>query len=566
MVVAGTLVYSSTLDYTGFRFDGQLFIVNNPLIKDLDYYTKLVNISKFSLLDEQLGLVSDVTTNFMMRPVSYLTFTFNYLLGELNPFSYRLVNIIIHIINTLLVYACVDRLLNFTPSINELSRFSARFIPTVSAFIFLLHPMQTESVTYITQRFASLAALFYLSTMYSYLLWCWQQQQGIIKHNQTRWLSLILLFLGMFTRESLFTAPLMILLLEVTVLDNTITAGFKRAKLHIAMLPIIPIMVFMVSAAQNNTSPSLSGAINVVNYVETPILHYALTQLVVVLNYLCLYLFPVGQSVEHEQTLYTVLHQLPVVSSLIIILLMVVGAYYFYRKNQDDKRHALIFVGICWYFLGLAVSSSVIPLPDLMVEHRAYFPAIGFIFALICLLDILRTNIGSTKSNNIMVALIAIWCVILIVLTYNRNKVWESGIMLWSNAVKHSPNSHRSNYNLGVAFIYAKNYHEAIKYLNKSIEIDPNWAQAYEVLAIALIELKRYHEAATVSIKGIDVNPASPVFYNNLGIAYAETGRMADAKQAFSTALALQPGYINAINNLDSVESYFESSIGSRKK
>jgi tetratricopeptide (TPR) repeat protein len=370
----------------------------------------------------------------------------------------------------------------------------------------------------------------------------------------------------MFTRESLFTAPFMILLLEVTVLGNTLTAGIKRAKPHIALLPVIPIMVFLVSAAQNESSLSFSGAINVVNYAGTPVLHYALTQLVVVLNYLYLYLIPIGQNVQHEQMLYTVLYQLPVISSGIIIISMVVSAYYLYRKHQDDKRYALIFVGICWYFLGLAVSSSVIPLPDLMAEHRAYFSAIGFIIALICLLDILRTYIGSVKSNNIMIALIAVWCVILIVLTYNRNKVWESGITLWSNSVKHSPNNHRSNYNLGVAYVYAKNYQESVKYLNKSIEIDPDWAQAYEVLAIALIELKRYQEAVVVSIKGIDVNPANPVYYNNLGIAYAETDRMEDAKQAFSTSLALQPGYINAINNLDRVESYIESSIGSRKR
>jgi len=564
IAIVGILLYSSTFYYTGFQFDGALFLVNNPLFKDLDYYVELLNIKKFSNLDEQLGLNSDVTTNFMMRPVAYLTFSLNYMFSELNPFSYRVVNTIIHICNALLVYECIARFLSFTPSQKSLTPFSLRFIPAASAFVFLLHPMQTESVTYIniTQRFASLAALFYLATIYTYLVWRWRQQQEI-KHNSARWVSLLVLFLGMLTRESLFTAPIMLVLLEVTLLGNTLAGGIKRAKAHIALLPVIPLMVFMVfmvSAAQNNSSPSFSGAVNVVNYVGTPVLHYALTQLVVVITYLRLYLFPYHQNVDHDQTLYTLPYQWPVVVSGFVIIAMLTGAYFLYRRNSDDKRYTLIFVGFCWYFMGLAVSSSVIPLPDLISEHRAYFSSIGFIFALICILDLVRTYLGSARSGNIMAALVGLCCVALMIMTYNRNKVWESGILLWSNSVRNSPASHRANYNLGVAHVYAKEYSESIRHLKKSIEISPDWTQGYDILAVALINLKRYSEAIDVSIRGINIDPVDPVFYNNLGIVYIETGREEDARQAFTKALALRPGYINAIKNLDRVTSYIESS------
>lgn len=564
IILLGILLYANTLNYPQFLFDGNMFLLNNPLFKNLDYYAKLFDIQEFSGLDESLGLYPDVTTNFMMRPVAYLTFSINYLISGFNPAAFRSVNIVIHILNSLLVFACIELLLNSMPSNRSLSQFSARFIPAAAAFVFLLHPMHTESVTYITQRFASLAAFFYLATIWLYLLWLKKEKRGE-KGGYFRWMSVVVLLLGMMTRESLFTAPFMIILLELTVLGNNLKSGIRRAAPHIMLMPIIPVMVILVSAAQDSSSPSLSGAINIVNYVDTPIAHYALTQLVVIVTYLRLYLLPYGQNVDPDPQLYTSPFQWPVLSSGIMLVFMVGYAFCLFRRNRDDVRCALIFVGVCWYLLALAVSSSFIPLPDLMAEHRAYLPSVGFIMALICLIDLLRTKAESTKLNRMLVIGISAWCMILIVLTYNRNKVWRSPVRLWSDAVKKSPAKDRPWINLGVAYGKSGNFLEASKCFLKVIEINPDWSQAYEMLGDSYLELKRYRDAVDVSLLGIDRDPANPVIYNNLGIAYAELGRDDDAKQAFSTAIALKPGYQNAMINLDRMESFIESKIGRRK-
>jgi len=564
IILTGFLMYSSTLNYPQFLYDGTLFLLKNPLFKDLDYYAQLFDIYEFSTLDEQLGLNQDVTTNFMLRPVAYLTFSLNYMISEFNPAAFRAVNIAIHILNSLLVFACIEKLLDYAPPQRRLSLFSVRFIPTASAFVFLLHPMQTESVTYITQRFASLAALFYLATIWLYLVWSRQQQRGD-KHGYVRWFSVATLLLGMLTRESLFTAPFMIVILEVTVLGNGLKTGLRRAAPHLMLLPVIPLLVTIVSVGQSNSPPSLFGVINVVNYVGIPIAHYALTQLAVVVTYLRLYLLPYGQNVDHDPPLYVHLSQWPVLSAGILIVLVVGGAFILYRRNRDDMRCVLIFVGVCWYFLALAVSSSFIPLPDLMVEHRAYFSSVGFILALICLLDIMRTLFGSIRANRLVVAGVTVWCIILIVLTYNRNNIWQSGVYLWSDSVKKSPAKHRPWYNLGIAYAKAGNNSEALMCLNKSIEISPEWSQAYEAVSILHLEHKRYRDVIEVSLRGIDVDPANPVHYNNLGIAYAELDHAELAKQAFTTAVALRPGYKNAMNNLDKIESFLETG-GVRRK
>ncbi|MFH1028578.1 MAG: hypothetical protein V1791_11305, partial [Pseudomonadota bacterium] len=201
IILLGILLYANTLNYPQFLFDGNMFLLNNPLFKNLDYYAKLFDIQEFSNLDESLGLYPDVTTNFMMRPVAYLTFSINYLISGFNPAAFRSVNIVIHILNSLLVFACIELLLNSMPSNRSLSLFSARFIPASAAFVFLLHPMHTESVTYITQRFASLAAFFYLATVWLYLLWSIKEKRGG-KGGHFRWMSVVVLLLGMMTRES----------------------------------------------------------------------------------------------------------------------------------------------------------------------------------------------------------------------------------------------------------------------------------------------------------------------------------------------------------------------------
>jgi tetratricopeptide (TPR) repeat protein len=564
IIFSGLLVYGNTLNYPQFLFDGNLFLLNNPLFKSMEYYARLFDVYEFSRLDEQLGLNPDVTTNFMMRPVAYLTFTANYYLSGFNPAAFRAVNIVIHVINALLVFACIELLIDISSIRVEMKACSTRFIPTVSAFVFLLHPMQTESVTYITQRFASLAALFYLVTIWTYLLWSLKMKRGIVC-NRFRWISFAALLLGMFTRESLFTAPFILLLLELTVLGNGLKVGLRRAVPHLMLLPVIPFHVIVVSAAQNSSSPTFWGAINVVNYVDTPISHYALTQLVVVVSYLRLYLLPYGQNIDPDQQLYTLPYQLPVVGSALVIMVLVFGSYGFYRNNKSDVRPTLIFVGICWYFLALAVTSSVIPLPDLMAEHRAYFPSVGFILAFVTSLDLVRTSPGKVFYNRTVVAGVVVWCLILIVLTTNRNTFWKSGIRLWSDAVAKSPEKERPWSNLGIAYHKSANYSEAARCFATAVTINSNSGLLYEMLADSYIELKRFQDAVDAGLRGISVDPANPALYNNLGIAYAELDRFEDARQAFETAVALLPGYRNAVINLDKIESFMESRVGRRQ-
>lgn len=565
IILAGILLYSNTLNYPQFLFDGNMFLLNNPLFKDLDYYARLFDIKDFSSLDEEFGLSPDVTTNFMMRPVAYITFSINYLISGFDPAAFRSVNITIHILNSLLVFACIELFLNATQTHTNSNRFSNRFIPASSAFIFLLHPMQTESVTYITQRFTSLAALFYLTTIWLYFIWTKQERSGK-NRNYLRWISVAMLLLGMLARESLFTAPFLLVLLELTVLGNDLKTALRRTAPHLMLLPVIPVMVIMISAAQYNTAPSLHEAINVVNYVDFPISHYALTQLVMVVTYFRLYLLPYGQNIDPDPPLYTLPYQWPVILSALVIISMVGGSFLLYRKNRTDIRCVLVFVGVCWYFLALTVSSSFIPLPDLMAEHRAYFSSIGLIMALISLLDLLRTALGEKKRiGGMFVAGITVWCAVLIVLTYNRNTVWRSSLHLWSDAVRKSPDKDRPWYNLGLAYKTAGRSSEAVKCFRKAIELNPEWGKAYESLAVMLLHLKQFQEAVKVSIRGIEADPANPVLYNNLGIAYAEMDQDDAARQAFSTAIALRPGYENAMLNLDRLESFVETTVGKRR-
>ena len=189
------LIYSNTFSVP-FLFDDTPNIVENPQIKDLS------NFSDFS----------------GSRYVGFLSFSLNYRFGGLHVFGYHLVNLLIHIINGFLVYTLVLLLFRassrLSPTTHDLSPFnSAHWIAFATALLFVSHPIQTQAVTYIVQRFSSLATLFYLLTVVAYLRWRLASPEG---RRRYLWYgaALVSTVLAMKTKENSITLPLMLLLVE----------------------------------------------------------------------------------------------------------------------------------------------------------------------------------------------------------------------------------------------------------------------------------------------------------------------------------------------------------------
>lgn len=544
LIISGILLYIKTLNFP-FVFDGHDFILNNPLIRDLDYFEKLLDYKEFADLDETLGLSEDITNSFFLRPVTNLTFSINYLLHGYNSAGFRSFNIAIHISNALLVYLLIEGLLAETCHRTTRTITTIRFIPTLAAGIFLVHPLQTESVTYITQRFASLAATFYLLPLLFYL-YSVRLSNSRIKSIVYRGLSFLFLLGGMFVRESLFTAPVMLVLMELVVLRTAVKVTFKRLFPFLLCMGVIPTLVLLTASAQNNSPLSLADALNVADQGTMPTYPYAITQLCVLTSYLRLILLPFGQNLDPDIPLYTSLLQGRVLISIAILSIIFLFAFHNYRKNPDNPVNRLILFGLFWYFIAISVSSSIIPLPDLMAEHRSYLPSVGIFTMLACMIDRFRTTLVTPRHIKIIIFATILWSIFYAMLTLQRNEVWRSRIALWQDTVQKSPFKARPWLNLGMAHLDKAHFSDAIRCFEKVISLDPNNATVYVGLSTAYFEQGQYHESIESSLEGLRRDGTLVELYQNLGASFAELGLTSQAENAFQTALRIRPDFRRA--------------------
>jgi Tfp pilus assembly protein PilF len=537
----GLLLYGHTLPFP-FVFDDHIYLVGNPLMKDASSFYYQGDFTKFASLSRKLGLDPDLSTNFILRPVTYLTFYLNYVLDGMRPHGYRAVNIVIHLANAFLLFLLLARVLRTSAKGGARSSFSINFIALSSALLFLAHPLQIESVTYIVQRFTSLGTLFYLGTLLTYL----KANEAEDRPSALRWrgASVICLILGMLVKEFLFTAPFLLLLLDCLVMGTPLNIAGRRTLPYFFCLPIIPVLILFTSQAQNEGSASLVAALNITNGSGYAPYHYALTQLSVVLTYLRLVLFPKGLNLDWDYPLTTSLWNGPALFSALTILGLVWGVWYWYRRHTQDVRYVLLFFSILWFFLTLGIDSSIVPLPDLLAEHRSYLPSIGALCALVCAADLLRTRWQDRPVARYLVpTVMVLWLLALATATNARHLAWRTEVATWEDVTSKSPKKFRPWLNLGTAYFEHGRPKDAVACIRKAITLMPTAVIAYRNLARAENKRGQYREALDAARMGIWLMPEDYEMYYEKGMAYAGLGDMKGAERALTRSTSLRPDY-----------------------
>jgi protein O-mannosyl-transferase len=266
---------------------------------------------------------------------------------------------------------------------------------------------------------------------------------------------------------------------------------------------------------------------------------YLLTQFNVICTYIRMLFLHLGQNLDHDYPISR--HLLEPGSSLLslIILLSIAGFGLWLLK-----RHRMISFGIFWFFLALSIESSIIPIKDVIVEHRVYLPMFGFVLAFTCGVFLL------VKNPKACVILLSVVVVTLAGLTFARNRVWKDGISLWSDVIKKSPYKARPYMALGVSYADRKNYDKAIEYYKKALELQPHNAQIHYNLSNAYDRKDKRKEQIDHLEIAIQLSPdyASP--YAALGLAYGKEGQYDKAIEYSKKALKLNPNHTQAHHNL----------------
>jgi tetratricopeptide (TPR) repeat protein len=556
LLVACLIVYANTF-HVPFQYDDVDRMIKRPFVRDVRLFFDPAGRKRFANEDD-----------FRRRPVGYLTFALNYyVMQDEKTTGYHLVNLAIHALNALLVYALIVFTFR-TPNMEGSSlRSRAPTIAFFSALLFAVHPIQTEAVTYIVQRLASLATLFYLLSLVMYIKW---RLAG--REKKRRWLfygvSLISAILAMKTKEIAFTLPLSITLYEMIFFkgkfDRRVSIGIIPLLLTMLIIPIS--MVGTMGKPLGEVLSDTGGMFRAHSTLSR--WEYLTTEIPVMVTYIRLMLWPVGQSFDHDYPLHHSFFDPAVLLSFLFLSAVAgTGVYCLHRSGaakQDSQyssapvtRHSLRLVafGIFWFFITLSVESSIIPIADVISEHRLYLPSIGFILACTSALfygsDKLRTK--REGANKWLIMFLATVSVVFAGLAFARNVVWQSEVSLWEDVIQKGPMKARGYNGLGLAYLDMHRYDRAIGQFEKAITLYPSYGSAFNNLGNAFYQSGLYDRAIEAETRAIALEPNNPVFYFGRGVSRASRGDYEGAIADYTRAISIDSGYADAYNNLGSV-------------
>jgi Tfp pilus assembly protein PilF len=518
----GFIIYSSALNGPFYLDDGDN-IRNNPALRDL-------------------GSFLDFSGT---RYVTYLSFALNYSAHGLSAYAYRLTNLAIHVLNAILVYRLV-LLIGQTPLMRERAGGAAGDIAIASSLFFLVHPLQTQAVSYITQRFASLATLFFLLSVVLYIGARLKQNgpAAYLKYG----LAVLSAVVAMKTKEISFTLPFVLCFFEFVFFKGD---GVKARLLYIApflvTLVVVPLSLYGPLAATGigqETVQSLLRKSQMTDLAVMPRYNYFISQFYVILVYIKLFLAPVGLHLNYDFKPAAGIDFRVAVSFIALLAIFIASILLFLRSLVGGRTLGIIAgAGLVWFFMTLSVESSVIPIQHVIFEHRTYLPGVGFfVFLGACVVWVtgrvrarLCPALGERMAFGVVVLVVA---AVLSVITYSRNAEWGDPIKFRLSEIRSNPRVAGHYNDLGFAYMEAGRDVEAIEALKKALELEPDFAAALSTLSAIYMNQGHFVEAEPLLLHAVDVEPGYVDAHYNLATVYLNTGRFAEAIALYEKVLA----------------------------
>ncbi|MBN2010102.1 tetratricopeptide repeat protein [candidate division KSB1 bacterium] len=510
------------------------------------------------------------------RPIAMFTFVLNYHFHKLDVVGYHIVNFLIHLFNAWLV-AWLFLLTLKTPTMRDhrISRYQYQ-LAAFAGLLFAVHPIQTQGVTYIIQRMASLATLFYLASLACYI------SARLQPTNKLKNITLFITatgcaILGMLTKQITFTLPFAVILYEFTFFHSTIRKAYEANKRLYGSLALVSIMLLLIIPLTGNLKFNVLFRTIVPQQGHTYSitgLEYLLTQFNVIVTYIRLLFIPVHQMVDYNYPIAHSFFSFPTWFNFSILIAIIIPAIKLLRSQR------LIAFGIFWFFLTLSIESSIIPIPNVIFEHRVYLPFVGFAFII--------ATIAGTIADRIKPTYIQAGAIVLIVLfsglTILRNQVWKTDEILWGDVIKKSPTNARAwnnrgtyrvaqhNYegaladfdqaisvnpffyaavnNKGSVYLKQEKYEQALQQFNIALEMSHTYVQAFNNRGLVYLNWKQYEQALSNFDQALFNNPNFTQSFNNRGITLMALNQYDKAEKDFKRLLSLDPDFIDALNNL----------------
>lgn len=468
------------------------------------------------------------------RFLLYTSLAVNYAWGGLDPAGYHVFNIAVHLVAGLALFGLIRRTLRL-PTLGDRFVRSADGIALAVALLWIVHPLQTQAVTYIVQRCEAMMAMFFLLTMYGYVRGATAQRTW----TRFSWYaaSFVTYCLGLLSKEVMVTVvPVLWLYDRIFLAASWREVLRRRGWLQLAFAaPLAAALTVLVPAMLSGANPTVGFGIQAVTPWE-----YARSQPGVILHYLRLSVWPHPQCLDYGwpiETRWLVGIGLPALAVLGLLAASVVAVLRGWRSG---------FLGIA-FFLILAPTSSVVPFQDLCFEHRMYLPLACVLIAGVLAADaILRRLPPPTARLGGMAVLLAA-ALVLGGLTVARNRVYRSAVAMWTDVIQKTRHHRAANNlgralnNLGDQLLDAGRFEEGVEVLREAVKLNPDMAQIHGNLGRGLTELGDFAGAQEHCQTAVRLQPDGARVHQQSGLLAAAQGRLDEAERHFRHALTLAP-------------------------
>ena len=540
-VLIGLIVYFRVL-FNGFVWDDQDQIVNNPLIQHISNFFYFFTGSTFAT-----GGAAEALAGAFYRPFLSIVFTFIFSVWGLNPFGFHLFDVTLHIVNTILMFFLIKRVLNLEKL--QYSQTAAFFV----ASLYLVHPANVESVAYISATSELMYVFFLLVGLLTTLSFC------LKKHTSFIQLSIIFfaILASLFSKESGIISIILILAVSWLYFRN------KFALLLIACassLGIYSFFRFVIATLSSNQQLS-----------PIPIAHASLMERLLTVpyelfSYLRLIFFPMSLHIS-QVDLITNASDYRFSISLVIVFVSFIILGFFLLKSKSDKKLSLFF--LLWFFTSIALVLNIIPLDFTIAERWLYFPLIGFL-GVVALFIVKIFSSSNSVHKTIVFSILSLFFISFSVRTIYRTFDWQNPLTLFSHDVVLSNNSAELLNNYGVALYTAGDHNKAREKFTRALQLAPDNLWTLNNLGSIYAQEGNYKKAKSLYEKSIQKSPTSTA-YENLVQIYSLTEKPSETFSLVKQALITFPNSAklnqlaalssHAINATDEARMYAQKSL-----
>ncbi|UCH22571.1 MAG: tetratricopeptide repeat protein [Deltaproteobacteria bacterium] len=532
-------VYSNSFQ-AAWHLDDYQNIVNNPRLKITDLSPGSIKQTFYAFYDK-----GQYQSRKLYRPIPCLTFGLNYYFGQLNPFGYHLVNTIIHFLSAAILFLTILSLFQ-TPNLADKNQEKAYFIALLSAVLWAVNPIQTQAVTYIVQRMAAMATLFYLMGLFFYLRG--RLEQSGMKRKVIYFIYAFLSFLlALGSKENAVTLPVAVIMVEMIFFQDLRQPAKRKRFLLIFAVSVFAVLLVGAFIFLESGFGFLKG------YGNRPFTlgQRLLTEPRVLVFYLSQIFYPVpGRlSIDHDMAISTsFFHPWTTLPSILFIFCLIGWSF-----SQIHKR-PLISFAVLFYFLNHLIESSIIPL-ELIFEHRNYLPSLFLFLPISAGLNRLLNYY--VQKNRIMYAAISSFITLLVIGlgmgTFIRNLAWASEKSLWEDALRKAPQSSRPYHNLAWAYYDRLGQDkQSLELYQKALALRRHNVSTKQMtlgnIANIYYKARNYQKAAELWTEALSLYPKNEIIRHRLATVLTKLGDLDAASEHMDFLIARRSDHTEYLN------------------